>query len=83
MRMNRMITRKLRENAIKLRGMKLQKAKDDQIFDEKKNMLEEIYQMLTIHLGNPPNKFDWQIRDKKKNFIRIKNLNQILFTMIT
>ena len=36
MRMNRMITRKLRENAIKLRGMKFQKAKDDQIFDEKK-----------------------------------------------
>ena len=34
--------------------MKLQKAKDNQIFDEKKNMLEEIYQMLTIHLGNPP-----------------------------
>ena len=75
MRMNRMITRKLRENAIKLRDMKLQKAHDNQIFDEKKNMLEEIYQMLTIHLGNPPNKFDWQIRDKKKNFTRIKNLN--------
>jgi len=75
MRMNRMITRKLRENAIKLRDMKLQKAKDNQIFDEKKNMLKEIYQMLTIHLGNPPNKFDWQIRDKKKNFIKIKNLN--------
>ena len=52
-----------------------EKAKDNQIFDEKKNMLEEIYQMLTIHLGNPPNKFDWQIRDKKKNFIKIKNLN--------
>ena len=75
MRMNRMITRKLRENAIKLRSMKLQKAKDNQIFDEKKNMLKEIYQILTIHLGNPPNKFDWQIRDKKKNFIKIKNLN--------
>ena len=34
----------------------------------KTGMLEEIYQMLTIHLGTPPNSFDRQIRNKKKDF---------------
>ena len=75
MRMNRMITRKLRENAIVLRNMKMKQASDSDIFTEKKQMLEKIYKMLTIHLGNPPKNFDWQTRDKKKKFLRITNLN--------
>ncbi len=75
MRMNRMITRKLRENAIVLRSMKMKQASDNDINSEKKQMIEQIYKMLTIHLGNPPNKFGWQTRDKKKNFIRLENLN--------
>ncbi len=75
MRMNRMITRKLRENAMQLRSMKGKKASKNDILNKKKQMLEQIYKMLTIHLGNPPNTFDWQIRDKKKNFIKFENLN--------
>ena len=75
MRMNRMITRKLRENAIQLRNMKNKDASNNDILSKKNQMLEQIYKMLTIHLGNPPNKFDWQIRDKKKNFIKFENLN--------
>ncbi len=75
MRMNRMITRKLREDAIVLRDMKMKQASDSDIFSEKKQMLEKIYKMLTIHLGNPPKNFDWQTRDKKKKFLRITNLN--------
>ena len=75
MRMNRMITRKLRENAIVLRGMKMKQASDSDIDSEKKQMLEQVYKMLTIHLGNPPKTFDWQTRDKKKNFIRVLDLN--------
>ena len=75
MRMNRMITRKLRENAIQLRNMKHKDASNNDILSKKKQMLQQIYKMLTIHLGNPPNTFDWQTRDKKKNFIKIENLN--------
>ena len=75
MRMNRMITRKLRENAIILRGLKNKEASFDDINDEKNQMLEQIYKMLVIHLGNPPNSFDWQTRDKKKNFLRFENLD--------
>ncbi|MBA64913.1 MAG: aminopeptidase [Candidatus Marinimicrobia bacterium] len=75
MRMNRMITRKLRENAIILRGLKNKDASFDDINNEKNQMLEQIYKMLVIHLGNPPNSFDWQTRDKKKNFLRFENLD--------
>ena len=75
MRMNRMITRKLRENAIILRGLKNNEASLDDINNEKNQMLEQIYKMLVIHLGNPPNSFDWQTRDKKKNFLRFENLD--------
>ena len=75
MRMNRMITRKLRENAIHLRNMKYKDASNNDIYSKKKQMLQQIYKMLTIHLGNPPNTFDWQIRDKKKNFIKFEYLN--------
>ena len=79
MRMNRMITRKLRENAIHLRNMKHKDSSNNDIYSKKKQMLQQIYKMLTIHLGNPPNTFDWQIRDKKKNFIKFENLNPKLF----
>jgi len=74
MRMNRMITRKLREFAKQLREASQNSASDSQLKSMKTDMLEQIYQMLTIHLGTPPNSFDWQIRDKKKSFSRFEKL---------
>ena len=68
MRMNRMITRKLREFAQVLRVTKLDGATDDQLQSVKAEQLGEVYKMLTIHLGQPPQSFDWQIRNKKKDF---------------
>ena len=74
MRMNRLITRKLREDAMILRNEKNKGASVSELDDIKVGMLEEIYKMLTIHLGNPPESFNWQTRDKKKKFIRFENL---------
>ena len=74
MRMNRMITRKLREFAKQLRESSQKSSSDSQLQSMKTDMLEEIYQMLTIHLGTPPNSFDWQIRDKKQSFSRFEKL---------
>jgi len=74
MRMNRMVTRKLREFAKQLRQSSQNSASDSKLKSMKTDMLEEIYQMLTIHLGTPPNSFDWQIRDKKKSFTRFEKL---------
>ena len=73
MSMNRMITCKLREFAQQLRESSQNSSSDSQLQSMKTDMLEAIYQMLTIHLGTPPNSFDWQIRDKKNNFSRFEN----------
>ena len=43
------------------------------------NLEIQIYSMLCICLGNPPKKFDWQIRDKKNKFIRLTNVSPIDF----
>ena len=74
MRMNRMITRKLRENAQTLRNEKNKGASNLDLQDAKTGMLKEIYRMLSIHLGEPPISFDWQIRNKKKKFIKYENM---------
>jgi bleomycin hydrolase len=36
----------------------------------KEGFLEDIFRVLAIHLGTPPTEFDWQWRDKDKNFHR-------------
>ena len=79
MRMNRMITRKLREFAITLRDTSQKGATLEELRLLKAEMLETVYRLLTIHLGNPPKSFDWQIRDKKKNFIRFEDLTPKIF----
>ena len=40
----------------------------------KADMLETVYRLLTIHLGTPPEKFEWQVRDRKKKFHRFEGL---------
>jgi len=74
MRMNRMITRKLREFAKELRTSIKNKISIEDLLELKNKMLSTIYKMLVIHLGEPPKSFTWQVRDKKKKFHRFKNL---------
>jgi len=78
-RMNRMITRKLREHAKTLRNKKTSGLGLEDLKKAKEEMLQEIYRMLTIHLGTPPEKFDWQTRDKKNKFIRFENMTPQTF----
>ena len=75
MRMNRMITRKLRGFAKDLRAAYEKGADTKKLRAMKEDMLRTIYQMLTICLGSPPEKFEWQIRDKDKKFHRFEKLN--------
>ena len=74
MRMNRMITRKLREYAKKLREAVNNKTSAEEVIKLKNTMLSTVYKMLVIHLGEPPESFNWQVRDKKKNFHRYNDL---------
>ena len=79
MRMNRMITRKLREYAKELRDSINKQKSEEVVYALKKTMLSTIYKMLVIHLGEPPESFNWQVRDKKKGFHRFKNLTALSF----
>ena len=79
MRMNRMITRKLREFAKELRMSMNDKISKDDILTLKSKMLSTVYKMLVVHLGEPPESFTWQVRDKKKKFHRFKNLTPLSF----
>jgi bleomycin hydrolase len=68
--MNSVVTRKLRENAAKLRKMCTKGLGVEALRKEKTKMLEEVYRILAIHLGEPPKDFLWQYRDKDGAFHR-------------
>jgi bleomycin hydrolase len=67
--MNGVITRKLRSDAAKLREM-AKKSGIEALRRKKKTMLDEVYRMLSIHLGEPPSEFEWQWRNKGGEFHR-------------
>ena len=71
--MVRLLTVKLREDALILREAE----GDKQALKE--TMLFEIYRMLTICLGTPPKTFDFEYRDKDKNFHRDTGLTPRAF----
>ena len=77
--MNRFLTRKLREFAWTLREMNAKGAKLSELRKTKESMLSTIYSMLCVCLGNPPESFNWQTRDKDKKFIRFNNLTAVDF----
>lgn len=79
LRMNRMITRKLREFAKVIREAKQNLVSNTDLRAMKTSMLKTVYRMLTIHLGTPPESFSWQIRNKKNEFHRFENLTPIQF----
>ena len=79
LRMNRMITRKLREFAKVIREAKQNLFSNTDLRAMKTSMLKTVYRMLTIHLGTPPESFSWKIRNKKNEFHRFENLTPIQF----
>ena len=79
LRMNRMITRKLREFAKVIRETKQNLVSNTDLRAMKTSMLKTVYRMLTIHLGTPPESFSWKIRNKKNEFHRFENLTPIQF----
>ena len=68
--MNAALTAKLREYASQLRGLHGRAAALDEMRREKGRMMQQMYRMLCIHLGRPPERFLWEWRDKDKAFHR-------------
>ena len=68
------ITKKLREYACVLRKEYKKGKNIDALRNMKEEMLNTIYRILSISLGEPPKKFTWETYDKKKKFIKIENI---------
>ncbi len=75
--MNSVLGRKLREYAAELRGAVASGADDVQA--RKRRMLGETYAFLAICLGEPPSLFDFEYRDKDKQFHRDAGLTPKAF----
>mgnify|MGYP001140267107 CR=1 FL=1 len=78
-RMNQLLTVKLREDAAILRESFHKGEKIERLRSKKETMLREIHRMLCCFLGEPPEKFDFEYRDKDKKFHRDRNLTPIDF----
>jgi bleomycin hydrolase len=68
-RMNSVLRTQLRQGA---RAVRAAFSRDgiDAARQEKSEILKVIYRILCIHLGTPPERFDWQWTDKDRNFHR-------------
>ena len=75
--MNYLLTHKLREFASILRRFKRLNIK--KLREKKQEMISEIYSLLCMFLGNPPQTFDWSIKDKNNKFKRFVNIDPLTF----
>lgn len=71
-KMGRIISRKLREDGLKLRRMCASGATADMLVAEKEEMLKDIYRILSLTLGVPPAEFTWTRKDKEGNVVSTK-----------
>jgi bleomycin hydrolase len=78
-RMNDKITAKLRDYACALRGSSASGKSWEALKAQKQEYMSEVYRMLVIHLGEPPNSFAWQWRDKDKAFHREGQITPLEF----
>ncbi len=78
-RMNQILTLKLRGYAYRLREEHKSGAELKQLQETKSGMLMEFYRLVTMFLGFPPEKFDFEYTDKDKKFHRDSGLTPTTF----
>lgn len=64
--MNKILSRKLRVDAVKLRKLAQKGKTVEQLRKTKEKMLAEVYKVLVMNMGQPPEKFDWRYQPKDK-----------------
>lgn len=72
--MSQLLKLKLRED-----GLKLRKAKANQVKEMKIEMLSEIYRMLVLCLGEPPVEFEWVRCNSKNEIVSKKSYTPMSF----
>jgi len=61
--MNKLISRKLRADATRLRKMHAENKPVEKLREEKLKMLSQVYKMLVMNYGQPPEEFQWRYED--------------------
>ncbi len=77
--MNMILQTKLRENAMVLRQMHEEGKSVKELETKKMEMLDDIYRILSINLGVPPEKFTYQYKDKDENYHILKDVTPTEF----
>jgi len=62
--LSRLLRRKLREQGLEIRTITRSRMSDEQKLKRKNQMLADIYRILVLSLGEPPQQFVWQYKDK-------------------
>lgn len=78
-RLGWLLTVKLREFAVQIREAIQQGVSVSTVRLSKERMMTEIYRILVICLGQPPEKFDWETFDKAGKYVGVKNLTPLKF----
>ncbi|WP_099332321.1 aminopeptidase C [Actinomyces minihominis] len=66
--LNTVLNRKLRQDAQKLREMVRSEASEEEITAARRGMLDDVYSIVSVALGTPPETFDFEYRDTDKNY---------------
>ena len=77
--MNKILSLKLRDLAKSLRKDFKLGADKESLREEKESMLAEIYSILAYFLGEPPQEFDFEYKDKDGKFYRDSGLSPLEF----
>jgi len=78
-RMNNFLLYQLRDYAKTLREMHQEGTAVEVVRARKEEMMETVYRILAIHLGEPPQTFDWKVHDKDKKFLSFPKQTPQLF----
>ena len=78
-RMNANLNYQMRQSAKEIRDAYAAESGPEELRGIKNQGLKTIYQMLSIHLGTPPQVFDWQWKDKDNEFTRTGPLTPLEF----
>ncbi len=78
--MNTAIKTKLVREASILRRLHEEGAGSSELRNRKQNVLEEVYRMLAMHLGVPPERFVWRREDKNGNVFEPVSYSPLEFT---
>lgn len=80
--MNRCIASKLRKAACVLRRMSDENASVEKLRRKKEEIMAEFYQMFSLLIGEPPQRFDYEYYDKKGQFHRLAKVTPREFYQI-